>query len=82
MIRRQSRRTWGQVLGEAAGVDQDVGLEGGVKVVICAEEGERMSFECDRLEFIRGGGWAVGASFLRCFTCCRAGCRASTPAPL
>lgn len=44
MIRRKRRRTRGQVLSEAAGVDQDVGLEGGVKVVICAEEGEMWSW--------------------------------------
>lgn len=43
--------TWGQVLGKAAGVDQDVGLEGGVKVVICAEEGERMSWNGTSLGF-------------------------------
>lgn len=31
--------TWGLVLGVAAGVHQNVGLKGGVKVVICTEEG-------------------------------------------
>lgn len=33
--------TWGLVLGVAAGVHQNVGLKGGVKVVICTEEGGR-----------------------------------------
>lgn len=42
MMRAQTggRLTWGQVLGEAAGVHKDVGLKRGVKVVICAERGE------------------------------------------
>lgn len=31
---------WRQVLGEAAGVHQDVGLKGGVKVIICTEGGQ------------------------------------------
>lgn len=34
------RLTWRQVLGEATGVHQNVGLKGGVKVVICTEEGQ------------------------------------------
>lgn len=61
MIRRQKRHTWGQVLGKAAGVDQDVGLEGGVKVVICAEEGERWSWN------VTGRGWRFWFVFFLLF---------------
>lgn len=35
----ERRPTWRQVLGVATGVHQNVGLEGGVKVVICTERG-------------------------------------------
>lgn len=31
--------TWRLVLGVATGVHQNVGLKGGVKVVVCTEEG-------------------------------------------
>lgn len=41
MLRESRRLTWGQILGVAAGVHQDVGLKGGVKVVICTEEAQR-----------------------------------------
>lgn len=34
------RLTWRQVLSVATGVHQNIGLEGGVKVVICTEEGQ------------------------------------------
>lgn len=80
MIRRQRRHTWGQVLGKAAGVDQDVGLEGGVKVIICAEEGERMSLNVIGRSLLGFLGFFF--LILRCFTCCRAGCQASKLAPL
>lgn len=38
--KKEERLTWRQILGKAAGVYQDIGLKGGVKVVICTEEGQ------------------------------------------
>lgn len=37
--KEEERLTWRQVLGVATGVHQNIGLKGGVKVVICTEEG-------------------------------------------
>lgn len=41
--RNTQEPTWRQVLGEAAGVHQNISLKGGVKVVICTEEGQEVT---------------------------------------
>lgn len=39
--KRGQSLTWGEIFSVATGVDQDVGLKGGVKVIICTGEGQK-----------------------------------------
>ena len=72
------RLTWRQVLGVATGVHQNIGLKGGVKVVICTEEGQMEKWH-DLLKYDGCVCVCVCEGVYACFTCCRAGCLASTP---